>query len=88
MPVPIRLSTAGSRVVAAVAATNTTIAAVYPSVVTIGMPAAASDRRAMITVLAAKTTAPPEVAVARATDSRGSILPSSSLRWRVTMNSV
>ena len=47
----------------------TAIAAVYPSVDTSGMPATKSEHRAITTVTPAKTTAPPEVAVARAIDS-------------------
>jgi hypothetical protein len=47
-------------VVATATAIATTIAAVYPSVVTSGMPVNASESRAMITVVPAKTTAPPE----------------------------
>ena len=41
----------------------------------------------MMTVDPANTTAPPEVAVARAIDSRTSIPPRSWSRWRVTTNS-
>ena len=49
------------------------------------MPATASDSSAMITVLPAKSTAPPDVAVVRAMDSRSSIPARSWSRWRVTM---
>ncbi len=63
---PSAPSIAGSRVAAAKTATTTAIAAVKPSVVTSGMPAKASEQRAMTTVKPAKTTAPPAVAVARA----------------------
>ena len=52
------------------------------------MPTTASPARAMTTVLPAKTTAPPDVALARAADSSaGSSPPAWKARWRVTMNS-
>ena len=54
---------------------------------TSGMPAKASEQRAITTVKPAKTTAPPAVAVARAIDSRSSIPSASWSLWRVTMNS-
>ncbi len=50
------------------------------------MPAAKRQSKAIITVEPAKTTAPPAVAVARATDSFTSIPAASWLRWRLTMN--
>ena len=62
-------------------------AAVYPSVVTSGMPTTASDSSATITVEPAKTTAPPEEATARAIDSRVSIPSRRCSRCRVTMKS-
>src|SRR5258708_111036 len=51
------------------------------------MPTTASDRSATITVVPAKTTAPPDVAVARATDSSVASPPRRCSWWRVTMNS-
>ena len=84
---PSAPSIAGSSVAAAQTATTTAIAAVKPSVVTSGMPAKASEQRAITTVKPAKTTAPPAVAVARAIDSRSSIPSASCSLWRVTMNS-
>ncbi len=73
--------------VAAPTAITTAIAAVKPSVLTSGMPAKASEQSAITTVKPAKTTAPPAVAVARATDSRSSIPSFSCSLWRVTMKS-
>ena len=84
---PSAPSIAGSSVAAAQTATTTAIAAVKPSVLTSGMPAKASEQRAITTVKPAKTTAPPAVAVARAIDSRSSIPSASWSLWRVTMNS-
>ncbi len=83
---PSAPSIAGSRVVAAQTATTTAIAAVKPSVATSGMPAKASEQSAITTVKPAKTTAPPAVAVARATDSRTSIPSRSWSLCLVTMN--
>jgi len=80
-------SIAGSNVVAAATAVTTAIAAVNPRVVTRGMPAKASEQRAITTVKPANTTAPPAVAVALAIDSRSSIPSRSWSLWRVTMNS-
>ena len=84
---PSAPSMAGSRVAAAQTATTTATAAVKPSVLTSGIPAKASEQRAMTTVKPAKTTAPPAVAVARAIDSRSSIPSASCSLWRVTMKS-
>ena len=84
---PSAPSIAGSRVDAASTATTTATAAVSPSAVTSGIPATNSEQSAMITVKPAKTTAPPAVAVARATDSITSIPSLSWSLWRVTMNS-
>ncbi len=78
---------AGSSVIAPRTATATTRAEVYPSVVTSGMPTTASDSSATITVEPANTTAPPELAVARAIDSPVSIPSRRCSRCRVTMNS-
>ena len=64
---------AGNNVVAASTAMTTAIAAVKPSALTSGIPAIAREQSAITTVNPAKTTAPPEVAVARATDSLISI---------------
>ena len=83
---PTIASAAGSSVMAARTATATTSAAVYPSVVTSGMRTTASDSSATMTVQPANTTAPPEVALARAIDSRVSIPSRRCSRWRVTMN--
>jgi len=84
---PSAPSIAGNRVEAAQTATTTAIAAVKPSVVTRGIPAKASEQRAMITVKPAKTTAPPAVATARAIDSWTSIPSPSCSLCRVTMKS-
>ena len=83
---PSSESSAGISVMAARTATNTTIADVYPSVVTIGMPDSASESRAMITVKPANSTAPPDVAVVRAIDSEISMPARSWSRWRLTTN--
>ena len=55
--------------------------------VTSGMSDTASEHSAITTVPPAKTTAPPAVAVARATDSCISMPCRSWSLWRVTMNS-
>ena len=78
---------AGRSVVAASTATATEIAAVKPRVVTRGIPATASEQSAITTVVPAKTTAPPAVATARATDSSTSSPSASWRRWRLTMKS-
>ena len=80
-------SSAGSRVSAASTATTTAIAAISPIVVTSGMLATASDTSAIVTVLPANATAPPDVATARASDSRTSRPLASPRKCRVTMNS-
>ena len=51
------------------------------------MPTTARPTRAMITVVPAKTTAPPDVALARAAASAGARPPAWKARWRVTMKS-
>ena len=84
---PAIASVAGSSVSAAATATTTAIAAISPIVVTSGMSATASDTSAIVTVPPANTTAPPEVAVARAIDSCQSRPSSIPRRCRVTMNS-
>jgi hypothetical protein len=84
---PSAPSSAGSSVTAAVTATTTATAALYPIVTTNGIPEKSSDTSAITTVVPAKTTAPPAVAVARAIDSRISIPSFSCSLWRVTMNS-
>ena len=66
---------------------ETAIAAIRPIVVTSGISATASDTSAIVTVLPAKSTAPPEVAAARAIDSSHGQALSSPRKWRVTMNS-
>ena len=86
MCVPRIARKAGRRVSAAQTATTTAIAAIRPIVVTSGMPATASETSAIVTVLPAKNTAPPEVATDRAMDS---FMGNPSCRprmWRVTMN--
>ena len=55
-------------------------------VLTSGIPANASEHRAITTVVPANATAPPAVAVARATDSCISMPSFSWSLWRVTMN--
>ena len=85
--VPSMPSTAGRSVRAASTAATTEIAAISPIALTCGMFATSSDRRAIVTVVPAKNTAPPEVATAREIDSsigRPSLIPR---KWRVTMNS-
>ena len=52
-----------------------------------GMPANASEQRAMITVVPAKTTAPPAVATDRETDAWTSMPSFICSLWRVTMKS-
>ncbi len=66
---------------------TTAMAAIRPIVVTSGIPATASDTRAMVTVPPANDTAPPEVATARAIDSRSSRPSFRPRKCRVTMNS-
>ena len=51
------------------------------------MSTTASESSATITVVPANTTAPPDVAVARAIDSRVSMPARRWAWWRVTMNS-
>ena len=71
-------SIAGSSVSAPITATTTAMAAISPIVVTIGIPATASETSAIVTVPPAKNTAPPDVAADRATDSsmsRPSFIP-------------
>ena len=80
-------SIAGSRVSAARTAMTTATAAISPIVVTSGMPATASDTSAIVTVPPANDTAPPEVAAARAIDSRSSRPSFMPRKCRVTMNS-
>jgi hypothetical protein len=84
---PTMPSKAGSNVSAASTDTTTATAAMNPSVVTSGIPATASETSAIVTVPPAKKTAPPDVAVARATDSGKSSPSESPLKCRVTMNS-
>ncbi len=52
-----------------------------------GMPAMRRPAMAMTTVVPAKSTAVPEVALARPADSRPSRPSCRNPRWRVTMNS-
>ena len=66
---------------------TTATAAISPIVVTSGMPATASDTSAIVTVPPANDTAPPEVAAARAIDSRSSRPSFKPRKCRVTMNS-
>ena len=66
---PSRLRPAGSIVSEATITTATAIAAEYPSSWTCGMPPKKRQRREITTVLPANSTAPPEVATARATAS-------------------
>ena len=73
--------------IAASTATTTATAAAQPIAPTSGIPEASSEQSATITVLPANTTAPPEVAVERAIDSRSSIPLRSCCLWRVTRNS-
>ena len=80
-------SSAGSRVSAPRTASTTAIAAIRPIVVTRGIPATASDTSAIVTVPPAKVTAPPEVATARAIDSRSSRPSFRPRKCLVTMNS-
>ena len=68
-------------------ATATAMAAATPMIVRNGMPATARPSSAMITVIAANTTAEPEVATARAADSSGSMPCFSWSWWREMMNS-
>ena len=84
---PTIASVAGNSVTAARTATTTAIAAIKPIVVTSGMLATASDTSAIVTVPPANTTAPPDVAAARAIDSLRSRPSSIPRKWRVTMNS-
>jgi hypothetical protein len=84
---PTIASSAGSSVTAASTATTTAIPAISPMFVTSGMLATASDTSAIVTVLPAKTTAPPEVATALAIDSRNSNPSCMPRKCRVTMNS-
>ena len=67
---PTRPRNAGSRVIATSTAATTAIAEAIPSAVTSGMPATASESRAITTVVPAKTIALPDVATALAIESR------------------
>ena len=69
---PMRLSRAGVKVSAMSTAMATHAAPTLPMTPRKGMPVTLSARRAMKTVMPAKTTAVPEVAVARLIDSRRS----------------
>ena len=84
---PVIASIAGKRVSAASTATTTATAAIKPIVVTSGIPATANDTSAIVTVQPANVTAPPEVAAARAIDSRRSRPSLMPRKCRVTMNS-
>ena len=81
---PTRDMTAGSRVVAASTAVRTAMADEYPSEDTSGIPATASETSAITTVPPANTIALPDVASARAIDSRISSPSASWARWRLT----
>jgi hypothetical protein len=78
--------TAGRSVIDATTAQRTATAAEMPNEVMRGIPATASERSAITTVVPAKTTAVPEELIARAIDSWSSTPPSSCSRCLVTRN--
>ncbi len=77
---PTSASTAGRKVIAVSAATNTASAEAQPIAPRSGTRATRRESSAMITVTPAKTTALPDVAMARATASRTLAPPCSSSR--------
>ena len=77
---------AGTTVSATSTATATTAAEASPIVVRNLMPATLKPHRATMTVVPAKTMAPPEVAVARPAASDGSAPSARYSRARETMN--
>ena len=82
---PTRLSTAGRKVIAVSTATSTASAELYPMAPRMGTRATSRESSAMMTVVPAKTTALPDVAMARATASLTGVPPCSSSRKRNTM---
>ena len=78
-------SIAGSSVNAARIAVSTAIAAVMPSMVTVGIPATTSPSRAIATVRPATSTARPALPRARGIASATVRPARSSSRWRLTM---
>ncbi len=85
--VPASPSSAGRSVTAATMATATVMAEASPMVAMDGMPAMRRPAMAMTTVVPAKRTALPEVALARPADSSTERPSCRNPRWRVTMNS-
>ncbi len=84
---PAKPSSAGSSVSASATMTSTVSPDISPIVVTIGMPAIAKPQMAITTVMPAKVTAAPEVAMARPAASSTERPANRCSRWRVTMNS-
>ena len=83
---PAKPSNAGSSVNDTATMTATVRADINPIRVTIGMPAMASPQIAITTVMPAKSTAEPDVAIARPAES-STVMPCARYsRWRVTMN--
>ncbi len=83
---PASPSSAGTRVIAAAAATTTVLPAATPSCPMNVIPDAYSPHSAMTTVVAAMITARPLDAAVRAAASTGSAPSSSACRWRVVRN--
>ncbi len=84
---PTSASSAGRSVTAASTAVATATADAYPSDVTSGIPATASERSAITTVPPANTIALPDVATVSAIDSCRSIPAWRCVRCRLTRNS-
>ncbi len=83
---PAKPSRAGRRVSETTTITATVSEQAIAIAVTIGIPAIARPRIAIITVIPANSTAEPDVANARPAASSTSIPWSRCSRWRVTMN--
>ncbi len=83
---PVSESSAGSRVIAAAIAVTTVTAEANPRRVINGIPATTNDPSAITTVPPANTTAVPDRASVRATDSATSMPSVSCARCRLTRN--
>ena len=84
---PMKPNIAGSRVRATTTATRTAAAAQSPMIVRKGMPVTDKPTRAIITVIPAKSTAEPDVAMARPVDSSGTTPSANCWRCRDRMKS-
>jgi hypothetical protein len=84
---PAKPISAGRRVSDPAAMIATVMAHIRPMLVTSGMPAMARPMMAITTVMPAKSTAEPDVAMARPAASSTDCPCVRCSRWRVTMNS-